>query len=136
MDPSPQHIAALADQLGQLAREIETAPDPMTRKMQTSNLVMQAKKTIWAIQDPMDAMMDQIVSVSLTTMLLLSRRTLLTGNHQTFSVAAALALIEIGVFDIIPLHGTANVKEIAQKADAEEELISESNLRHTSRTAD
>ena len=53
------------------------------------------------------------------------RQTMLIDHSQTFSVAAALALIELGVFDIIPLHGTANVKEIAQKADAEEELISE-----------
>ena len=64
MDPSPQQISALADQLSQLARDIEAAPDPMTRKMQTSNLVMQAKKIIWAVQDPIDAMMDQIASVS------------------------------------------------------------------------
>ena len=64
MDPSAQQISALANQLSQLARDIETSPDPMTRKMQTSNLVMQAKKTIWAIQDPIDAMMDQIASVS------------------------------------------------------------------------
>lgn len=65
MDASPQQVSALADKLSQLARDIETAPDPMTRKMQTSNLVMQAKKTIWAVQDPIDAMMDQVASVSL-----------------------------------------------------------------------
>ena len=66
MNPSSQEIAALADQLSQLARDIETAPDPMSRKAKTSELVLQAKKTIWAVQDPMDAMIDQITSVTST----------------------------------------------------------------------
>lgn len=65
MDPSPDQIAALADQLSQIARDVAAAQDPVSKKHQVNALVMQAKKTIWAVQEPADAMMDQVVNVRL-----------------------------------------------------------------------
>lgn len=64
MDTSPEEIIALADQLNHLAKSVAAAQDPMTRKYQTANLVMQAKQLIWRVQDPFDAIMDHIVNVS------------------------------------------------------------------------
>jgi hypothetical protein len=66
MDPSPDQIAALADQLSQIARDVASAQDPVSKKHQVNALVMQAKKTIWAVQDPVDALMDQVVNVGPT----------------------------------------------------------------------
>jgi hypothetical protein len=64
MDPSPDQIAALADQLGQIARDVASAQDPVSKKHQVNALIMQAKKTISVVQDPVDALMDQVVNVS------------------------------------------------------------------------
>ena len=63
MDPSPGEITALANQLNQLAKQVVSAQDPVTRKHQTAALVMQAKQLIWRVQDPFDALMDHIVNV-------------------------------------------------------------------------
>ncbi len=65
MDPSPEEITALADQLSQVAKYVAFARDPTTRKQQTAAVVLQAKQLIWQIQDPYDALMDHIVNVSL-----------------------------------------------------------------------
>jgi hypothetical protein len=70
MDPSPEQISALAEQLSQLARNLSTEQDPKARRMQTSNLVMAAKKTVSTLQEPMETLTDQITLVNLTPLLL------------------------------------------------------------------
>ena len=64
MDPSPEEIVALASRLNQLAKQVASAQGPVTRKHQTTALVLQAKHLIWRVQDPFDALMDHIVNVS------------------------------------------------------------------------
>ena len=64
MDPSSEHILALADQLKLAAQDAAAAEDPKTKKLQTANLIMQAKNLIWQVQDPFDQLMDQVVSVT------------------------------------------------------------------------
>lgn len=65
MDPSPEEITALADQLSQLAKSIAASTDPKEKKLQTQRLVLQAKQMIAQIQDPFDAIMDHAVNVSI-----------------------------------------------------------------------
>jgi len=128
MDPSPEEVVALAEQLTQLAKGLTTSPDPASKKLQTSKLVMQAKKMIWQIQDPFDALMDQVVNVSnrqLPSMPLLGAEYSIAqaNTPQTYTVATALSLSELGVFNAIPLGASATVREIAEKCDADEDLI-------------
>jgi hypothetical protein len=66
MDTPPEEIIALADQLSQVARDMASgasSADPKARKALSGNLVMQAKKLIWAVQEPIDAMTDQVTTV-------------------------------------------------------------------------
>ena len=60
MEASPQEITALAEQLTQLVGGLESCPDPTSKKLQVSEIVLQAKKIIWQAQDPFEAMMDHI----------------------------------------------------------------------------
>ena len=83
MDPSPDEILALADHLTQLAKNVASAQDPMSRKHQTAALVMQAKQLIAQVQDPFDALMDHIVNVSYQAMLF-HRAALLLERRLTF----------------------------------------------------
>ncbi|KIX10478.1 uncharacterized protein Z518_01561 [Rhinocladiella mackenziei CBS 650.93] len=103
MDPSPEEITALAAQLNELAKSVASAQDPMSRKHRTAALVMQAKQLIWQAQDPFDAIMDHVVN--------------------GYTISACLASSKLGIFEAVPPSGTATAKEIAQKCDAAEELI-------------
>jgi hypothetical protein len=67
MDPTPEEITALADQLSQLAKSAAASTDPKEKKHQTQALVLQAKKMIAQIQDPFDAIMDHVVNVRIST---------------------------------------------------------------------
>lgn len=125
MDPSPEEIVALADQLSQLAKTVATAQDPKSRKSQTAALVMQAKQLIWQTQDPFDAIMDHVVNVSL---LCLRGRPSLGRDSpikptQGYTIAACLAASKLGIFEAIPPTGTATAREVAKKCNAAEDLI-------------
>lgn len=63
MDPSPEEITAVADHLTQLAKSVAASTDPKEKKLQTRNLVLQARQMIAQIQDPFDAIMDHVVNV-------------------------------------------------------------------------
>jgi hypothetical protein len=63
MDPTPEEITALADQLSQLAKSAAASKDPKEKKHHTQALVLQAKKMIAQIQNPFDAIMDHVVNV-------------------------------------------------------------------------
>ena len=43
---------------------------------------------------------------------------------EAYTIAATLALIEIGVFEAIPMQGSIDLKELAEKCKADESLIS------------
>ncbi|KAL2428869.1 O-methyltransferase desB [Exophiala dermatitidis] len=103
MESSAEETIALANQISQLANNVVSARDPMSRKQQTAELVMQAKQLIWQVQDPFDAIMDHIVN--------------------GYTIATCLACSKLGVFEAIPPTGTATAKEVAEKCDAPEELI-------------
>lgn len=53
----------MADQLSQLAKSMAASTDPKEKKLQTRNLVLQAKQMIAHIQDPFDAIMEHVVNV-------------------------------------------------------------------------
>ena len=63
MDPSPEEISALADQLSQLGKDMAATKDPVSRKVQVQNLCLEAQKMIRAIQDPVQGMMDTVTTV-------------------------------------------------------------------------
>jgi hypothetical protein len=63
MDPSPEEVTAMADQLSQLAKSVAASTDPKEKKLQTRKLVLQAKQMIAQIQDPFDAIMEHVVNV-------------------------------------------------------------------------
>lgn len=63
MDPSPEEITAMADQLTQLAKSVAASTDPQEKKLQTRNLVLQARQMIAQVQDPFDAIMDHVINV-------------------------------------------------------------------------
>jgi hypothetical protein len=67
MDPTPQQISAMADELSALAKSLETSSDPSLTKQTTAALVMKAKHLINQVQDPMDAVMDHVTNVSLVS---------------------------------------------------------------------
>jgi hypothetical protein len=71
MDPTPQQISAMADELSALAKSLETSSDPDAVRHTKAAVVMKAKHLIGQIQDPMDAVMDHVTNVSL----------LFTGYH-------------------------------------------------------
>lgn len=64
MEPSSEQLLALAEQLKSLAQDLATSDDPKSKKVLTASLVQEAKNLIWAAQDPLDHLMDQIVNVS------------------------------------------------------------------------
>ncbi len=63
MDPTPEEIGALAEQLNKLAANISDAQGAVERKQQTAALVLQAKHLIAKVQNPFDALVDHIVNV-------------------------------------------------------------------------
>lgn len=124
MDPTPQQISAMADELSALAKSLETKSDPREVKHTKAAVVLQAKELISQVQDPMDAVMDHVTNVRL----LLLRRGLgmeITDIFiQIFVVSALRALMEIGVFEAIPPTGSIGITELAEKCEADESLIS------------
>lgn len=65
MDPTPQQISAMADELSALAKCLETSTDPSAIKETKAAVVMKAKSLIGQVQNPMDAAMDHVTNVSL-----------------------------------------------------------------------
>jgi hypothetical protein len=53
MDPTPEEITALAEQLTKLATSASQPRDAMARKQQIAALVLQAKQLIAKVQDPL-----------------------------------------------------------------------------------
>ena len=88
MDPSPEEISALADQLSQLAKDMAATKDPISRKVQVQNLCLEAQKMIRAIQDPVQGMMDTVTTVR---NILKSKRNLLTTISDLRRVCRARA---------------------------------------------
>lgn len=64
MDPTPQQVSAMADELSTLVKSLETSNDPSALKETKAAVVMKAKSLIGQIQDPMDAVMDHVTNVS------------------------------------------------------------------------
>jgi hypothetical protein len=65
MDPTPQQISAMADELSALAKRLETSSDPGAIRHTKAAVVMKAKHLIGQVQDPMDAVLDHVTNVSL-----------------------------------------------------------------------
>lgn len=65
MDPMPQQISGMAEELSALAKSVETSIDPAAIKHTKAAMVMKAKNLIGQVQDPMDAVMDHITNASL-----------------------------------------------------------------------
>jgi hypothetical protein len=63
MDPTPQQISAVAEELSALTKSIETSNDPLATKHAKAAVVMKAKNLITQVQDPMDACMDHVTNV-------------------------------------------------------------------------
>jgi hypothetical protein len=125
MDPTPEELTALADQLSQLAKSAAASTDPKEKKHQTQALVLQAKKMIAQIQDPFDAIMDHVVNVRNSPPN--PRLGINTETSQAYTIAATLALMEIGVFEAIPMQGSIDLKSLASKCSADFSLISTSS---------
>jgi hypothetical protein len=106
MDPSPEELIALAEQLNEVAKNAASSPDPSTRKQQIAALVLQAKQLIWRVQDPFDALMDHIV--------------------DGYTISACLACQKLGIFEAVPATGTATAQQVAKTCNAPEELVSKS----------
>jgi hypothetical protein len=125
MDPTPEEMTALADQLCQLAKSAAASTDAKEKKHQTQALVLQAKKMIAQIQDPFDAIMDHVVNVRILHQILawVSKP---TETSQAYTIAATPALMEIGVFEAIPMQGSIDLKSLASKCSADLSLISTS----------
>lgn len=83
MDPTPDEITALADQLSQLAKSVAASTDPKEKKHQTQALVLQAKQMIAQIQDPFDALMDHVVNVRYLTQISPVCQSPLTAHRHT-----------------------------------------------------
>jgi hypothetical protein len=65
MDPTPQQISAMADELSALAKRLETSSDPHAMRNTRADVVLKAKSLISQVQDPIDAIMDHITNVRL-----------------------------------------------------------------------
>ncbi len=65
MNPTPQQISAMAEDLSALSRSLETSSDPGATKHTKAAIVMKAKHFIAQVQDPMDAVMDHVTNVGL-----------------------------------------------------------------------
>lgn len=65
MDPTPQDMAKLASSLSALSSKLTNASDPIVKKDLQNQLVMAAKQVVGQCQDPMDALLDHVVNVSL-----------------------------------------------------------------------
>lgn len=65
MDPTPERISAMAEELSALAKSLETTSDPGAIKHTKAAVVLKAKNLIGQVQDPMDATMDHVTNVSL-----------------------------------------------------------------------
>ena len=126
MEASSEQILALADQLKLVAQDVAATQDPKIRKLQTANLVIQAKSLIAQVQDPFDQLQDQIVNV-MTSLDACEEQ---ADDMQGFAIGACLALLDIGVFNAIPFPGTATVEEIARKTDSAPELISKEAAKY------
>jgi hypothetical protein len=64
MDPTPLQISAMADELSALAKNMEASSDPAAIKHAKGDFILKAKALIGQVQDPMDAVMDHVTSVS------------------------------------------------------------------------
>ncbi len=103
MDRSPEQIAALAEQIAASAKQLSTQTDPTAKQFQGQALALQAKSLINMVQDPFFAVMDH------------------TNNF--FVIGATRSLMEIGVFEAIPIEGTRSAKQLAAHCDADEALL-------------
>ena len=65
MDPTPQQITAMAEELSALAKELECSKDPGAIRNTKAALVIKAKDLIGQAQDPLEAVMDHISTVGL-----------------------------------------------------------------------
>lgn len=66
MDPTPQQISAMAEELSALAKSLETSSDPTAIRHTKAAVIMKAKNLIGQAQDPMDTVMDHVTNVSLS----------------------------------------------------------------------
>lgn len=66
MDPTPQQITAMAEELSALAKRLECAKDPGAIKHTKEALVIKAKNLIGQVQGPLDVVMDHISQVGLS----------------------------------------------------------------------
>lgn len=124
MDPTPQQISAMADELSALAKSMETCNDPTAIRHTKAAVVLKAKNLIGQVQDPMDATMDHVTNVSLFWFRDdLRCKCLKSLPIQLFVASAIRALMEIGVFEAIPAHGSIGITELAHRCEAEEALI-------------
>ena len=103
MDPSPDEIAALADELSTLAKGLKDQKDPTSKLFQSKAAVIKARALITAVQDPFDAAMDHTTNL--------------------FVISSTRALMSMGVFEAIPPKGSVSVSDLAKECKAEEELI-------------
>jgi len=64
MDPALEQATARIDKMSFLAKTLAATSDPQAKNLVTQDLVLEAKQMVNEIQNPFDALMDQVVVVS------------------------------------------------------------------------